>query len=200
MADQLTEEDIKNMSPEELAELQRKNCIFCHIVSGRVPAKKIYEDDKVLAILDIYPATVGHLLLVTKEHYAIMPQVPEQTIAHIGMVAKALSQALLKGLEIKSTNVFIANGAVAGQKAPHFMIHIIPRKENDGINLQWKPKQLTQEEISTVELKLKESIKDSGVERIEKTEKPKIVHERPNVEPITDDEDDYISRQMRRIP
>ena len=67
MAKELTEEDIKKMSPEEIAELQKKNCIFCHLVSGRVPSKKVFEDDKVLAILDIYPAIPGHILLFPKE-------------------------------------------------------------------------------------------------------------------------------------
>ena len=70
------EEKIKNMSPEELQELQRQQCIFCQIISSKIPSKKIYEDSTCLAVLDINPAAKGHLLLLPKEHYAIMPQVP----------------------------------------------------------------------------------------------------------------------------
>lgn len=60
----LTEEDLRNMTPEQIKELQRKNCIFCHIIVGRVQSKKIYEDDKTVAILDINPANPGHILLM----------------------------------------------------------------------------------------------------------------------------------------
>ena len=121
------------MSPEEIAELQKQQCIFCQIISGKIPSKKIYEDDDCLAILDINPATKGHLLLLPKEHYVIMPQVPEKLISHLFIIAKNLSTILLKGLKVGGTNFFIANGLVAGQKAQHFMIHLIPRKEDDKI-------------------------------------------------------------------
>src|SRR3989344_2466237 len=98
---QLTEEDIMNMSPEEIKELQRKNCIFCHIIAGRVQSKKIFEDDQTIAILDINPANPGHILLMPKEHYTIMPHMPENEIAHIFMVSKALSNAMLRALEVQ---------------------------------------------------------------------------------------------------
>ena len=134
MADkQLTEEDLKNMSPEELAALQKQNCIFCHIISGKIPAKKVYEDEQCIAILDINPASKGHMLLLPKEHYAIMPQMPDEAIKHISAVTKKLSAAALRGLQSQGTNIFIANGAIAGQRAPHVMIHIIPRYEGDSL-------------------------------------------------------------------
>jgi len=125
------EEKLKNMSPEEIAELQRQQCIFCQIIKGKIPAKKIFEDEHSIAILDINPATKGHILIMPKEHYAIMPQVPEQEIAHLSLVARTLSQLLLRVLRVGGTNVFIANGTAAGQKAQHFIIHLIPRKEGD---------------------------------------------------------------------
>ncbi len=127
------EEKLKNMSPEEIAQLQKQQCIFCQILSGKIPSKKVYEDDICFAILDINPATKGHLLLIPKEHYSIMPQLPEETLRHLFLTAKTLSQLLLKAMRVSGTNVFIANGLAAGQRAQHFMIHIIPRKEGDGI-------------------------------------------------------------------
>lgn len=125
---------LESMSPEELKEFQKKQCIFCHIISGKVAAKKVYEDDKSLAVLDINPANPGHILLMPKEHYMIMPQMPENELARIFMVAKQLSNILLKALDVRGTNIVVANGAAAGQRAQHFMIHIIPRKEGDGVN------------------------------------------------------------------
>ena len=128
-------EKMKNMSPEELQKLQKEQCIFCHIVSGKVASKKIYEDEQCIAILDINPANPGHILIIPKEHYAIMPLIPDETIRHMAMVSKAMSQVILKALKAGGTTVFIANGAVAGQRAQHFMIHVIPRKEMDNVGL-----------------------------------------------------------------
>jgi len=130
------QEKLKNMSPEELKEFQKKQCIFCQIVSGKVQSKKIYEDNSSIAILDINPANPGHLLLLPKEHYSIMPQLPEEQITHIFSVAKMLSNSLLRGIEAQGTNIIVANGVEAGQRAQHFMIHLIPRKDNDGLKFE----------------------------------------------------------------
>lgn len=137
---QLTEEDLKKMTPEQIRELQKQNCIFCHIISGRAQAKKVYEDEKCIAILDIYPSNPGHVLLLPKEHHALMPLIPEEDVKHLGIIAKKISHALLKALKVQGTNIFIANGQIAGQKAPHFMMHIIPRKEKDGLHVFDIPK------------------------------------------------------------
>lgn len=127
------EEKIKKMSPEELLQLQKQQCIFCQIISGKIPSKKVYEDKSCVALLDINPGAKGHLLILPKEHYAIMPQVPEEILGHLTLVVKHLSQVLLKVLRADGTTVFIANGAAAGQRAQHFMIHLIPRRKGDGL-------------------------------------------------------------------
>ncbi len=127
------EEKIKNMSPEELRQLQEQQCIFCQIVSGKVPSKKIFEDKNCLAVFDINPATRGHLLLLPKEHYSIMPQVPPEELAHLFSISRLLSRVQLRALKVSGTNIFIANGPADGQRAQHFMIHLIPRKEGDNL-------------------------------------------------------------------
>jgi histidine triad (HIT) family protein len=124
-----------NLSPEEIAAMSRQQCIFCHIAAGRVASKKIYEDDRVVCVLDINPGNPGHVLIVPKEHYVIMPQLPEDLLQHIGMVAKGVSKAQLKALKAQGTNIFVANGVTAGQRAQHFMMHVIPRMEKDEIGL-----------------------------------------------------------------
>ncbi|MFP4112124.1 MAG: HIT family protein [Candidatus Woesearchaeota archaeon] len=150
----VTEEELKNMSPEEIAKLQRDNCIFCRIISGEITAKVVYRDDMCTAFLDINPASFGHMLLVPNNHYQIMPQMSEQELAHLGRVAKHLSHAAIKSLRSKgidSTTIFIANGAIAGQKASHVIIHIIPRKEGDGVDkLSPKRNALSEENIKQV--------------------------------------------------
>ena len=144
------QEKIKNMSPDELKEFQKKQCVFCQIISGKVQARKIFEDEKVLAILDINPANPGHVVLLTKEHYSIMPQLPEEEVAYVFMAAKSLSNSMLRSIDAQGTDIIVANGIAAGQRAQHFMIHIIPRKENDGINFVLPQRTLEQEQIESI--------------------------------------------------
>ena len=123
--------DVDNMSPEEIAAMQKEQCIFCKIIHGEIPSKQIYDDDLAFVILDINPANEGHLIILPKEHYQIMPQLPEETLNHLTSLSKKLSKTLLQSLQTGGTSIFIANGAAAGQRAPHFMIHVIPRKKDD---------------------------------------------------------------------
>jgi len=148
------QEKIKQMSPEELKEFQKKQCIFCQIISGKVQSRKVYEDDKVVALLDINPANPGHVLLLTKEHYSIMPQIPDDEIAHVFMVAKSLSNSMLRSIDAQGTNIIVANGIAAGQRAQHFIAHVIPRKDNDGINFVLPQKTIEHEEIEAIGNKL----------------------------------------------
>jgi histidine triad (HIT) family protein len=147
-----TEEQLKAMTPEQLKEMQKQQCIFCQIVSGKVASRKIYEDDVCIAVLDINPANPGHALIMPKEHYSIM-----------------ISTAVLRGLKADGTNIFIANGAAAGQKAPHFMIHLIPRRENDGITALTVPQNVMEKEDAD---KLRSAISRSIRARLGGREEP----------------------------
>ena len=144
------QEKIKQMSPEELKEFQKKQCIFCQIVAGNVQSRKVYEDDKVIGVLDIHPANPGHTLVVTMEHYSIMSQIPDDEVAHVFTVVKSLSNSMLRAIDAQGTNIVVANGVIAGQRAQHFMAHIIPRKENDGINFVLPQKTMEQNEIEEI--------------------------------------------------
>jgi histidine triad (HIT) family protein len=141
------QEKIAKMSPEELKEFQKKQCIFCHIIAGKVQSRRIYEDDTVLGILDINPANPGHILLLPKEHYSILPQLPEDVMEHIFLVAKKLSNTLLRAVDAQGSNILVANGIAAGQKAQHFMVHIIPRKEKDGVQFELPQKQIPEDKL-----------------------------------------------------
>ena len=152
------QEKIKNMSPEELKEFQKQQCIFCQIIAGKVQSKRIYEDENVLAVLDINPANPGHILLLTKEHYSIMPQIPDDVIGHVFIAAKSLSNSMLRTLEAQGTNIIVANGIAAGQRAQHFMAHIIPRKDKDGIEFSIPQVQQSQAEIEEIGNKIISSL------------------------------------------
>jgi histidine triad (HIT) family protein len=125
--------DTSKMSEEEIAELQKQNCIFCKIATKQIPAKILHEDEKVICILDINPASEGHILVYPKEHYMILPHIPDDLLLHLFKIARLMSETLLKALQTGGTSVFIANGMAAGQKAPHVLIHVFPRKTNDGL-------------------------------------------------------------------
>ncbi len=170
------QEKLSQMSPEELKAFQKKNCIFCQIVEGKVSSKKIYEDDVCIAVLDINPANPGHMLLMPKEHYAIMPLIPEDELKHMSMVAKALSHVVLRVLKAGGTNIFIANGALAGQRAQHFMLHIIPRKEGDGVKLEIPKKKITKSQMAEIRKRLK-----ARIDVIFGKKKEEVVIEEPEV-------------------
>ncbi|MBS3123794.1 HIT domain-containing protein [Candidatus Woesearchaeota archaeon] len=127
------QEKLKNMSPEQILQLQKQQCIFCQIAASKIPAKKLYEDELILVLLDINPAAKGHLLLLPKEHYSIMPQIPPETLNRLFAQAKLKSKLLLKSLKAEGTTLLAANGQAAGQRVPHFLLHLLPRKEGDGL-------------------------------------------------------------------
>ncbi len=183
------QEKMKNMSPEELKELQKQQCIFCQIVDGKVASKKVYEDDICLAILDINPANPGHVLLMPKEHFPLMPLMPEDIIGHLFIVSKHLARVMLTALNAEGTDIFVANGSAAGQRAQHFMLHIIPRKTGDEIKLDIPVKDLPKKKVDEVRkeiesrinaiFKLKKEVKEDSkaaqpeAEK-EPAEKPKV--------------------------
>ena len=122
-----------NLTPEVKAQLQeqKKQCVFCKLISGEMPAKKVFEDEKTLAMLDIYPAVKGHVLFMPKEHYPLMPYFPAEDFAHFFSLVPALAKAVQDGIVSIGINIFIANGATAGQQSGHFQIHLLPRDEGD---------------------------------------------------------------------
>jgi len=180
MADEL---DLKNMSPEQIRELQKKQCIFCRITEGKVQAKKVYEDEHVIAVLDINPGTPGHMLVMPREHYSILPQIPEEIVAHLGRVARHLSQAALRALKAQGTSIFAANGLAAGQRASHFLLHVIPRMEGDGAGISPPEGTVSEKDAQALHNSLKPlvdrlfgkqpSVPDSRIEKPEKTDQPK---------------------------
>ncbi len=180
------EEKIKNMSPEELREFQKQQCIFCQIIKKKIPSKIVFEDNKSIAILDINPAIKGHILILPKEHYSIMPQIPKEDLDHLYLVSKYLSQALLKTIRTTGTNIFIANGVIAGQRAQHFILHLIPRKEGDKIlDINEKiidPKLRTQVK-SLVEKRLNELL---GIKKevVNLSEKENITEDQKNISSV----------------
>ena len=126
------------------------NCIFCKIAAGEIPSKTIYEDDKFRVILDLGPATKGHALILPKNHYANLYELPEDTAGDVMKLAKKMATVMTEKLGCQGFNLMQNNGETAGQTVFHFHMHLIPRYENDGQEINWKPGSPTQEELEEI--------------------------------------------------
>ena len=103
------------------------DCIFCKIIAGEIPSSKIYEDEKVLAFLDISQTTKGHTLVIPKEHVRNMLEMSDQTAADVFARLPKLARAIKTATGAKGLNILNNNEVVAGQTVFHAHIHIIPR-------------------------------------------------------------------------
>ncbi len=113
------------------------DCIFCKIVAGEIPSFKVYEDENTLAFMDINPLSEGHVLLVPKKHFVNLFDADDDALAHVMAAAHKLARAMRSALGIDSLNLVQANGKWAVQSVPHFHLHLIPRREDDGVGLDW---------------------------------------------------------------
>jgi len=146
---------LKKLTPEQIEFLKSQQgggCVFCSIAEGKVSAKKIYEDDYLIAALDINPANKGHVILFPKVHYEIMSLMKD--VGHMFNVANRISSAVFEATNAEGTNIFVANGLAAGQKMPHVVVHIIPRFAEDKVNLAWDKKEVSEKEMQELTEKL----------------------------------------------
>ena len=130
--------------------MRDNNCIFCKIAAGEIPSKTIYEDDKFRVILDLGPATKGHALILPKNHYANLYELPEETAGDVMKLAKKMATVMTEKLGCQGFNLMQNNGETAGQTVFHFHMHLIPRYENDGQEINWKLGSPTQEELEEI--------------------------------------------------
>jgi len=170
-------------------------CKICSLIKSE-KSKKIYEDKKIIAILCPEPASEGHIWIIPKTHYPIIEQIPDYEVANLFDIANKISISLFETLQVQGTNIFVQNGVAAGQSFSHIIINIIPRMPNDKISLEWQPKQLTEEEMSTVELKIKDQIDIVGHFEKEKKEPVKVDKKKETLS----DEENYLVKHLRRIP
>ena len=101
--------------------------VFCKIIDGEIPSTRTYEDDDVLAILDISQTTKGHTLVMPKKHCESMLTCPAETLNKVMLVAQRIGQAEIQILGAKGVNILANCGEAAGQTVPHFHVHVIPR-------------------------------------------------------------------------
>lgn len=115
------------------------DCIFCKIIAGEIPASKVYEDDQVLAFLDITQVTKGHTLVIPKKHYRNVLDMDAEAAGHLFTAVPAIARQLKEKLGASGLNIVNNNEEAAGQTVFHTHIHLLPRfDQNDGLDIQFR--------------------------------------------------------------
>ena len=136
-----------------------ENCVFCKIINRELPASIVYENEYVIAFLDISPINKGHTLVVPKEHHASISPVPAEFQQHILTVSSAIGRALIKSSEYDGFNLHLSNGGCAGQTVDHAHMHVIPRVGTDGFHWNWRALKYEDNEQSEIISNLQEKLK-----------------------------------------
>lgn len=175
------------------------DCDICRILENKDAFKVVYQDDDTIAIMHESPAVAGHILVIPIKHYPIFEEVPEDVLKLSFGVANALSVAMFDTLDLQGTNLIVNNGLSAGQEHAHFMIHVIPRKEGDGLNFEWNTKKMSDEglksSLNMIRTYADAIFTDGGMDLSKisiKKKKKSIVKKEEDI--------DYQVKQLRRLP
>jgi histidine triad (HIT) family protein len=125
-------------------------CIFCKIIENAIPSYKLYEDEHVLAILDISQATVGHTLVILKKHVETIFDLKESDAKKVFAVTTKLAKKIKKALNVDNLNIINNNGPIAGQTVHHFHIHLVPRTKDDGLTIHYPTNKRTPDEFQSL--------------------------------------------------
>jgi histidine triad (HIT) family protein len=114
-----------------------EGCVFCSIVQGSAPAERVYEDASAVAIMDIHPATTGHVLIIPKTHSQDLWDIQPQAAEHLMAATLQVAGMIRRSLHPAGINLVHASGAAAWQTVSHFHLHLVPRNEGDGLVPPW---------------------------------------------------------------
>ena len=138
--------------------MQDPNCIFCKLANGDIPTMSLYEDDDFRVIFDASPATLGHALILPKDHAANVFDIPEELLSKAHILAKKMAGVLTEVFGADGVNILQNNNEAAGQTVFHFHIHIIPRYNDEHNLVMWKPGEQNKEALEEALLKIKELV------------------------------------------
>ncbi len=109
------------------------DCVFCKIVRGEIPSKKIWEDEKFLAILDVNPVGEGHTIVIPKKHFSNLLDLDSEISLNYISALQKTARILMKKYKASGFNIVLNNGRVAGQVVGHVHFHLLPRREGDNL-------------------------------------------------------------------
>lgn len=131
--------------------MKKDDCIFCKIAAGEIPSRKIYEDNDLIAIMDLNPTSKGHSLIIPKEHYTNIYDIDEEIAGKVMKTAKKLATKMTVALNCDGFNLLQNNGETAGQTMFHFHMHLIPRyKDADNNMLKFTSVSFSDEEMDAI--------------------------------------------------
>lgn len=135
------------------------DCIFCKIVHGEIPCVKVFEDERVLAFMDINPINDGHVLVIPKAHAATILEIDAADFAAVTAVTHKIAAAVQEALQPDGINVLQLNGRAANQVVPHLHVHIVPRWSGDGLAIsRWQIVPGDMEKIEGVANKIQQAL------------------------------------------
>jgi histidine triad (HIT) family protein len=136
------------------------SCIFCKIIQGELPSSIVHEDEHVIAFLDINPINPGHVLIVPKQHYASLKEVPTETAMQLFKVVLDVEKAvwIADGVRCEGTNLLQNNGKSAWQDVFHVHFHVIPRYKGDNFKIKIEAEKPSREELDTMATHIRNSI------------------------------------------
>ena len=138
--------------------IMKEDCIFCKIAKGEIHSATVYEDSHFTVILDVNPATKGHCLIIPKEHFDNIYDLDGETAGKLFALATCIARAMRDALKCDGLNLVQNNGEIAGQTVNHFHLHLIPRYEGDGLNLNWAQQEISAEQLEEIRQSIKKSI------------------------------------------
>jgi len=182
-------------------------CEYCDILSGNSKIPLIYDDDAVVVVVKDMVYTPGQITIFPRNHFTILEQVPDEIVSRCMLVADKVSRAVFEVFQAEGTNILIQNGLGAGQIVPHFSIEVIPRIENDNLNLRWDTKPLPEDEMETTVMTLEKTLQEMDQEILAgKAAGEKPILEKSEVNKIDADaakeknRDNYLLKSIRKIP
>jgi len=128
------------------------------MVAGQIPVTKIYEDEVVLAFLDIGPVSDGHTLVIPRQHFEKLHDCPLQLLAQVGSRLGKIAKAVAAGMNSQGYNLLCNNGRAAGQLVEHLHFHIIPRNTDDGVFERWPAYKYQDGKIEAIAARIRENL------------------------------------------
>lgn len=201
-ADELRER-IENMSSEEFEKFLQnyavplQECLFCQIIQGKIATIKIYESKNILAVLDINPAAKGHMMVMPKQHYQFLTQLPDALLFEIFGFVKHIIPSIIRALKCQGVSISILQGKE--QAVPHFAVNIIPRFKDDNLDFALKRMKLQKDELENIAAGIRaDARKTAGINVQEKTSE-KIEKGEEEDEEAAEEEEQTEEKEERKI-
>lgn len=129
-------------------------CLFCRIVTGEIPSKKVFEDEEVYVFLDIFPANPGHSLIIPKSHYQDIFDTPSHLYAKLAATAQKIAQLLQSKLDAEGVTILQANKEAGWQTVFHLHMHVIPRYTGDKLHKPWDIESASEDSLIEIQARL----------------------------------------------